>query len=143
MIKTFRGLLADGGEDRIRLSTNNGLTGYKIVKFQILTAEPYGGASGEHIVQLTSQSQTPTADVTFENPLLLGVAIINNATAGYQYGSIPVVIFDNTVINQDMFVSHVDNASAQKCNYYIELEKVKLDINEATVATLKDMRGRE
>jgi hypothetical protein len=28
-------------------------------------------------------------------------------------------------------------------NYYIELEKVKLDLNEATVATLKDMRGRE
>ena len=26
-------------------------------------------------------------------------------------------------------------------NYYIELEQVKLDLNEATVATLKDMRG--
>jgi hypothetical protein len=28
-------------------------------------------------------------------------------------------------------------------NYYLELEQVKLDLNEATVATLKDMRGRE
>ena len=27
-VKTFRGKLADGAIDRIRLSTNNGLTGY-------------------------------------------------------------------------------------------------------------------
>jgi len=34
MIKTFRGLLADGGQDRIRLSTIKGKVGYKIAKFE-------------------------------------------------------------------------------------------------------------
>ena len=35
MIKSFRGQLADEEQDTIRLSTKNGLTGYKINKFQI------------------------------------------------------------------------------------------------------------
>jgi hypothetical protein len=143
MIKSFRGKLADGEEEKIRLGTNNGLIGYKISKFQIMTEEPYGGATAEHIVKLTSQSQDVAATVDFNNPLLLGVAIINNATAGYDNASIPVIIFDNVKFNQDIFVSHKDNATGTACNYYIELEQVKLDLNEATVATLKDMRGRE
>jgi hypothetical protein len=29
------------------------------------------------------------------------------------------------------------------CNYYLELEEIKLSEHEAAVATLKDMRGRE
>jgi len=33
VVKTFRGLLADGGQDRIRLSTIKGKVGYKIAKF--------------------------------------------------------------------------------------------------------------
>ena len=34
MIKTYRGNLADGGQDRIRLKTLKGEIGYKIIKFQ-------------------------------------------------------------------------------------------------------------
>jgi len=143
MIKTFRSKLADGQQQRIRLSTNQGLVGYKILKFQIITEEPYGGANAEHVVQLTAEPQTPTANVNFNNPLLLGVATINNATAGYNYSSVPVIIFDHTTVNQDMFIQHIDNAGSQACNYYIELEQIRLNLNEATVATLKDMRGRE
>ena len=54
-----------------------------------------------------------------------------------------IIIFDNTTINQDMFITHFDASVGKPVNYYIELEQVKLDLNEATVATLKDMRGRE
>ena len=32
-VKSFKGKLADGEEKKIRLSTNKGLTGYKIKKF--------------------------------------------------------------------------------------------------------------
>ena len=43
--------------------------------------------------------------------------------------------------NQDIYITcySTDN----KINYYIELEQVPLSKDEATVATLKDMRGRE
>ena len=53
-----------------------------------------------------------------------------------------VVVIDNKIINQDIFIQHTAQ-SGNACNFYLELEQVKLDLNEATVATLKDMRGRE
>ena len=40
MRKTFRGQMTTGDTQIIRLSTNNGLTGYRIVKFQILSRNP-------------------------------------------------------------------------------------------------------
>ena len=52
-------------------------------------------------------------------------------------------MFDNVTFNQDIYVTHTDTNSAIPINYYIELEQRKIDLNEATVATLKDMRGRE
>ena len=52
MIKSFRGKLADGGQDRIRLSTNDGLTGYKITKFELLPAEVAVGG-GEHTCRVS------------------------------------------------------------------------------------------
>ncbi len=35
-IKSFRGLLADDGIETVPLHTNNGTTGYRIVKFQLM-----------------------------------------------------------------------------------------------------------
>ena len=56
-IKSFRGLIADGGIDIIPLSTNNGSTGYKIVKFQVLANDP-AGTSSESTVKIYSIPQT-------------------------------------------------------------------------------------
>jgi hypothetical protein len=59
VVKTFRGLLADGGQDRIRLSTIKGKAGYKIVKFQIIGAEP-GQQDQEHTVKIYKTEQSIT-----------------------------------------------------------------------------------
>ena len=143
MIKTFRGLLADGAIDRIRLSTNDGLTGYKIKKFEII-AENNGTTDFEHTVKLHLQNPvTASAEVNFDDPLLLGVAFTEGNNSSNYIGQPLINIFDQMKFNQDIYVSHVDSKGALNCNYYLELEQVKLDLNEATVATLKDMRGRE
>ena len=45
--------------------------------------------------------------------------------------------------NQDIFLTSSINGSAGlEMNYYLELEQVKLDLNQNTVATLKDIRNR-
>jgi len=143
MIKSFRGILADGGQDTIRLSTNKGEMGYKIAKFQGIGAQPSaGGDAGEHFLFLWTYEQaavsTTTAVVDFSNSELLGVCWVpNNSERPFA----TAIIFDHVEFNQDIYITHTDNSGATDCNYYIELEQVKLSQNEAAITTLKDMRG--
>jgi hypothetical protein len=141
-LKSFRGLLADGGQDRIFLHTTDGKIGYKITKFEIMSQEPYGGGSGEHLVKVWSRKQvTIDGDVDFSDNTLLGAAIGNNSTSGYDNPNVTTVIFDSVIFNQDIYVTHHDGQAAQACNYHIEVEQIALDLNENTVATLKDIRN--
>jgi hypothetical protein len=144
MIKTFRNRLAPNGEDTIRLRTNNGLTGYRIVKFQIISAKPGLGTSTEFVVKLFTQPPASIdGEVNFADPLLLGVAYETDSV-GVDNPTSQTIIFDHVKFNQDIYVSAVDNSGGSNdVNYYLELEQVKLSVDEAAVATLKDMRGRE
>ena len=63
------------------------------------------------------------------------VSSVSNSTVNH------IVTFDGEIFNQDIFVTHVDTEGALECNYYIELEQMALDLNEQTVATLKDIRN--
>ena len=141
MIKTFRALLGDDKQDTIRLSTNTGLIGYRIVKFRLMPNDP-GGANTEHIVKIFTREQTAnTTVVDFSDPTLLGAGHINNELQTSYYPIDGEVIFDHVVVNQDIFITHKSEGTVKSCNYYLELEQIKLDVNEAAVATLKDMRG--
>jgi len=141
MIKTFRGLLADGGQDRINLHTNDGKIGYRIVKFQLMPYE-MGSSSNEHTVQIFKEEQTAVvATIDFSDSRLIGAATTTNNPNGYQYPPSTQVIFDNEIFNQDIFITHVETSLAEPVNYYIELEQMPLDLNEATVATLQSIRN--
>jgi len=141
MIKTFRGMLADDGQDTIVLHTNDGSTGYRIVKFQLMGEKP-AGANQESIVKIYKIKQTTfTANVDFSDNTLLGVAYLEAAADAKTESQAQIVIFDNEIFNQDIYISHVDDESGESVNYYIELEQTSLDLNESTVATLKDIRN--
>ena len=114
VVKTFRGILADGGQDRIRLHTIKGKVGYRIVKFQIFFNVP-GADSQDSIVQIwnTSQTTVPTSSPTvdFTDPDLLGVAqLVQAASVLYQTTTGPI-IFDTETFNQDIYVTHTDSGS--------------------------------
>jgi len=143
MIKSFRGKLADDEQDTIRLSTNNGLTGYRVVKFQLLGES--GNTAYEGTVQIFKRNQVPMPEeIDFQNNALLAAAIIQQSTST-QGSAYDAVIFDSEIINQDLFIFHNEKSAGvgNAVNYYLELEQIKLDLSEATVATLKDMRGTE
>jgi hypothetical protein len=145
-IKSFRGLIADDEEQKITLHTNKGLIGYRIVKFQLFPYAPGGsGTNSEHTVQIWTQSQSSIDIVTdFSKPTLIAAGMMAVSASGVANPSILNVIFDNMTFNQDIFVTHKESAaSSEPINYYIELEQVKLDLNESTVATLKDIRNNE
>ena len=142
-IKTFRGLLTDGAQDTIVLHTIDGSIGYRITKFQLIPGVPFQDQESLVSIWKTEQTTVPTSSPTIDmnNQILLGVGIYKQAAAGSGVGFTDVIFFDTEIFNQDIYITHTDHSGTQTCNYYIELEQVRLDLNENTVATLKDIRN--
>lgn len=142
MIKTFRGQLADGAQQRIKLSTNQGLIGYRLVRFETIISTP-GIGDHEYVTKIYKVKRTTVdAIVNFADNTLIGVsAISHSASISEPYSQ--TIIVEGDTFNQDLYVTGSATAGTGTMNYYIELEKVKLTEHEAAVATLKDMRGRE
>jgi len=140
MIKTFRGLLADDGQDRIKLSTIKGKVGYKIIKFQLIGDDPQTHRQ-ESVVKIFKEEQSSlTGLINFADSTLLAVAVHKNYEQA-QYPMGDAVIFDNETFNQDIYVTHTDEGgSTRGCNYYIELEVIDLSEISAEYTTLKDIR---
>lgn len=144
-IKSFRGKLVNSSQDTISLHTNNGATGYKIKKFQVMPEDPFTGNT-EYVCKIYTISQSLTslsATIDFSDNTLLAVAAVND-TAGWG-GNLPDdnIIFDNTTFNQDIYISLKNASGTDALNYHLELEQIKLDLTENTVATLKDIRNIE
>ena len=143
MIKTFRGLLADDTQDTIVLHTNDGSTGYRIVKFEVIANEP-GVYDEEVVVKIYKVSQsTIDATINFSDNTLLAACFWQTGTAPTKTAA-TTIVFDTEIFNQDIYVTSKLGAggTAVPINYYIELEQVKLDMGENTVATLKDIRNK-
>ena len=142
MIKTFSGKLADEDIETIRLSTSNGLIGYRIKDFRAIFENP-AGLSAEAVLKVyTVKPETADAIINFDDPTLIGAIFIENNNSATYFGG-QTIVFEHVTFNQDIYVTYEDNAAGHNCNYYLELEAMKLSDNEATVATLKEMRGRE
>jgi hypothetical protein len=139
-MKSFRGLIADGNQDTISLHTNTGSVGYKIKKLQVLSQSPTTKAP-EAILKVYSVEQTSVdATVDFSDQTLLGVAFLKHGSTNTTYDT-EIIIFDNTTFNQDIYITSIDASDNSAMNYYLELEQFALDLNENTVATLKDIRN--
>ena len=140
-IKSFRGLIAHEATDTITLHTNTGSTGYKIKKLQLYPNKP----GDEHYlsavkVYTVPQTGTPDEVTDFSDSTLLAAAFFQD-NSDKAYPADLDVIFDNMTFNQDIYITHKSKSGTASINYYIELEQVKLDLNENTVATTKDIRN--
>ena len=140
-MKSFKAKIASGGIDTLSLHTNDGSTGYRIKKLELMS-DNYANAT-EVVLKIYSVPQeSVTNTIDFSDNTLLAAAFLDNPTAAHNYPVGPSVIFDNITFNQDVYITAIDNSgSARDSNYYIELEQVKLNLDENTVATLKDIRN--
>jgi len=143
-IKSFRGKIAHDTIDTISLHTIDGLIGYRIKKLQVFPEKPTN-TNTEALLKVFSISQTATsAEVDFSDNTLLAMAYYSGSTSSDSYPDDMTVVFDNMTFNQDIYLTMRNVGSGNNpVNYYIELEQVKLDLNESTVATLKDIRNIE
>jgi len=141
-ILSYKGLLTDGGQDTILLSTKKGEVGYRIKKFNIISTTP-GASADESVIQIWKDSQAAASStIDFSDNRLLGVGYWSAATSSGSPASMNI-IFDQEIFNQDIYITHLNasTASDKPCNYYLELEAIKLDESQAMVATLKDIRN--
>ena len=140
MIKTFRGLLEDGGQDRIRLSTIQGKVGYKIVKFQT-TLKNWGTVTTECVTKVYKEEQTAVDGVIdFTDSNLLASNVFSYNTSGNIAGDPSIIIVDNQIFNQDIYVTQQADSDTP-VNYYIELEIIPLSDQGAEYTTIKDIRS--
>ena len=140
-IKSFRGSIIPGFKDTIVLHTNTGSTGYRITKFQVLESVP-GTIDSQTVCKIFSIPQTTVnATIDFSDNTLLGAAYQRTGNSGGDPANI-IVVFDNMTFNQDVYITMADAVgNTAAVNYYIEMEQVKLSLDENTVATLKDIRN--
>ena len=140
-IKSFRGLMADGEQQEIALSTNNGMTGYRIVKFQVLDDDPGEAESANAIKIYKILQSSVTGKIDFsDNTLLAAIDFRQHNNEAYGV-SANTIIVDNEIFNQDIYITNKANTGSASMNYYIELEAMDLALDEQTVATLKDIRN--
>ena len=133
-VHSFRGLLADGGQDEINLERQNVNLAYRIVKFELLPALP-GTSSYEDVAKVYREEQSSiTAAIDFTDPDLLAAAYLegNNANSSIDHLN---VIFDNVLFSRNIYVTHVDADTGASCNYYIEIEEVPV-----TASTLMQLK---
>ena len=139
MNKSFKGAIQADSSQTIKLSTNNGLTGYKIKKLNVIGQQPSALDQESTFKIFSSKNNTIASTIDFNDPTLLAVAFYETEDTTTLAENANIV-FDNMVFNQDIELT-MKGTPDRVLNYYLELEQVKLSENEATVATLKDMRA--
>ena len=138
MIKTFKGSLAGGDQERIRLGTTQGKVGYKIVDFRTMLADPMD-ASGKSVVKAYVREQSSVVNsIDFTESDLLAVSVLSHSTTSGA-GTFNLIVFDNNVVNQDIYITA--SANPGPVNYYLELETITLTEQGAEYTTIKDLRA--
>jgi len=141
---SYRGRVPMGQQEKINLKTIKGKIGYKVNKFQIISQTPgiSAGTGTELVGKIYSKSQegAVSAVVDFTEGDLLAVAYNKEGVAASQAGY-EVIIFDNAIFNQNIFVTMQDaSGNTIEANYYIELEVMPISDLEATKLTLQSIR---
>ena len=121
-VHSFRGLLADGGQDEINLERQNLNVAYRINKFEVMG--PDANTTIESSIKIYREKQSSVdGTINFSDPDLLAAAIYTQPSNQVYPLNINIV-FDNTLFSRNIYVTHTETNASESCNYYIELEEV-------------------
>jgi len=129
-VHSFRGLLADGGQQRIRIQGPVGAIAWRITKLELMPNLP-GDGTQESLVKIYREEQDTVpltgATVDFAEDELLAAAFVGQTSTGSQYPPVQHVVFDNILFVRNIWITHTEQTgNTNSCNYYIELEEVKV-----------------
>jgi len=122
---SFRGLLADEAQQRIRIQGATGEIAWRITKFEIMPEKP-GTVQAEHTVKIYREEQSAIDGVInfTDDELLAAGFFLNQTTATLSY--FETVIFDNSLFVRNIYITASEPIGARDVNYYIELEEVRV-----------------
>ena len=131
--------------DKTALSTTFGLQAAIIGAYdRIQGGDLYGGrlwVGGDMVagtVKISGEQNTVYEALQMLNKTMSADNRITGSLWQNAYFTINLV---NSVIAEIPNVDDTDIEATSDCNYYIELEQMPLDLNQQTVATLKDIRN--
>jgi len=143
-IISYRGRLGNNQTQIINLHTNDGKTGYQIVKFQTMPKVPEAqneeGCLQIFTVEAGATAAAANGEVDFNDVTLLAASFYSSATGTQAAPEDYTVIFDNAIFNQDIFMA---SKSQGDMNYYIELKQIDLTEDQALVAIVKNLRNEQ
>jgi len=123
---SFRGLLGDGKQEKIRIEGATGEIAWRITKFHLLPNDPAGSA-GEFTVKIYRENQSSiTGVIDFTEDELLAAGFFSAGNSSQNYPQDVHVIFDNALFVRNIWISSIDSDASSSINYYIELEEVKV-----------------
>jgi len=121
------------------LSTKKGKVGYRIKSFAVMP-NSFAASDQVAVLKITKlASYTPSATVDFSDLNVLGAAFFRIGNLISETHA-DIIIFDQEVFNQDIFINLYNIDAALAMNYYIEIEVMTLSDNAAVVSTLRDIR---
>jgi len=124
---SFRGLLVDGEQRKIRIEGATGEIAWRITKFEGLPNVPFT-LDQEDILKVYREEQSSVDGiVNFDDAELLAALTQKWLSATDNGGVSSTVVFDNSLFSRNIYVTHKDvGAGGRDYNYYIELEEVKV-----------------
>ena len=142
-VHSFKGLLTDGDQRKIRIQGSVGAIAWRITKLQLFPAR-FGVKDQKSTVAIWREEQTAISNtLNFANDELLGAACLSTDNSENN----PLnsnVVFDNTLFVRNIWVTHLDaHADNTDCNYYIELEEVKVSAAGMAQLAVAASRRRE
>ncbi len=125
-IHSFRGLLEDGGQDKIGIQGPTGDRAWRIVKFEVMSNAP---KTADHVgivkIWRELQSTVTATTIDFTENELLACALWREGNLLAEVQTV-TTIFDNALFSRNIYVTNVDADASVGMNYYIELEEVKV-----------------
>ena len=136
-VHSFRGLLADGGQDEINLERQNVNVAYRIIKFNGIPTAPMT-QDQEPVCKVYREEQTSIdGNVDLGDPDLIAVLAQKwQSDSAVSSTDGAVIIMDNVLFSRNIYVTHEDVAAGSRdFNYYIEIEEVPV-----TASTLMQLK---
>jgi len=134
-VHSFRGLLADGGQEEINIERSNVNLAYRIVKFEAMATAP-GADESTNVLKIYKDLQSSIDEfINFDDTTLMA-AIDFRQHDNEAYGvTATTVIFDNVLFSLNIYITHKDKNVGVSINYYLEIEEVP--VNASTLMQLK------